>query len=297
MQIPTYPEFKHLELDDVKIVKEYLLRYPKNICEFSLANLFTWRSIGNAQITLINDNLCFLMTPEFEPCFFLEPLGEHKIQETVQQCLDMTEKMAHVSEAFIKVIDKAKFTVTPVPENFDYIYQRQDLADLKGRRFDSKRNHINKFKRMYPNYVCQDFDQSHFSEALKLFDIWHQEKSKKLDQIHPMFGFQRKIIEEALSLFGYINFLGRVIYIDNRFCGFIIGSELNSKMIDVHFFYGHPEIPGVYQLLLNDASKTVFSGYDFLNLEEDLGLKSLQQAKLSYAPQYLEHKYEIRKQT
>ena len=34
---------------------------------------------------------------------------------------------------------------------FDYIYSRQELAELKGKNFQPKRNHVNKFKRTY-NY-------------------------------------------------------------------------------------------------------------------------------------------------
>ena len=32
---------------------------------------------------------------------------------------------------------------------FDYIYSRQELAELKGKNFQPKRNHANKFKRTY----------------------------------------------------------------------------------------------------------------------------------------------------
>ncbi|MFA5879761.1 MAG: phosphatidylglycerol lysyltransferase domain-containing protein [Candidatus Margulisiibacteriota bacterium] len=295
MQLPNYPNFKKLELPDLNIVKDYLLTYSKNTCEYALANLFSWRMIENTKITLINHNLCFLMSPEFDNSFFLEPVGNTKIPETIKTCLNTTTKVAHVSEQIIKLINPTEFLITPLPNYADYIYQQQDLAELKGRKFDGKRNHINKFNRIYQNYACYDFDETHFIEALQFFDIWYDGKEKKNDFSHPIFLNQKKILEEAFRLFDPLALFGKVIYIDQKFCGFILGSELNKKTVDVHFFYAHPEIKGIYQILLNEASKTIFDKYELINLEEDLGIPSLKQAKLSYLPLYLEQKYEIQK--
>ena len=52
----------------------------------------------------------------------------------------------------LEEIMPGQFTFTADRDYADYIYLHTDLATLKGKKFQSKRNHINKFRNTYSNY-------------------------------------------------------------------------------------------------------------------------------------------------
>ncbi len=288
--IPHYPNFTFLELRHLEIIAEFLEKYQPLNCELALANLFSWRNIENTRITLINDNLCFFMNPDFDEPFFLEPVGNNKIEETLAICFNYCPKIKHVSNLLVNKINGKNFKIIHLSIYDDYLYLRKELADLKGRKFDAKRNHINKFRRLYPNYGYQEISVSLKDQVIELFDNWLNFRN---DNDHLTLGFQKKILTDVFTLIPKIPFYGGVLLLENKVQGFILGSELNHKTVCIHYFFANTEIRGIYQVLLNLACKISFEKFELVNLEEDLGLPSLKQAKESYQPLRLEPKYEI----
>lgn len=92
-----------------------------------------------------------------------------------------------------------------------------------------------------------------------------------------------------------LNLTGGILSIDGGAKGFIIGSPLNRETVCVHFQHAEPGFPGIYQTILNEACKTSFAGYKYINLEDDAGSEGLRKAKLSYYPIKLEEKFRIEK--
>ena len=145
--LPEYPEFKPLELSDRADFENRLSEHPARTCELAFANLYIWKDFDNPRITTINSNLCVLLEPPNESKYFLEPLGANRLGETVETCLDEAGRISRASREFISRIRRDKYEVTGMRDQYDYIYRVGDLAELKGRRFDGKRNHINALKK------------------------------------------------------------------------------------------------------------------------------------------------------
>ena len=55
---------------------------------------------------------------------------------------------------------------------FDYVYLRTDLATLRGKKYQPKRNHINKFKTAYPDYEHKQLTPELIPECLQLDTEW-----------------------------------------------------------------------------------------------------------------------------
>ncbi len=284
--IPEYPKFKPFELRDIK-------KHGSNICEFAPANLIIWKEFDKPKITSINQNTCILISPPNEDPFFLGPLGNNKLAETIETCLKHTGKISRATEGFVSQIDRSKYHIKCLRNQFDYIYETKSLAELKGRKLDGKRNHIKKFKEHFPDYEFIKLNKDNKKTALKLFEIWFE--MKKHSRFFPKLAYisQKKALESAFNHFDELNFLGGAILIDNEIAAFTLASPLNSEMMDVHFMYGHPGIRGITQVVQWEASNKSFSRYKYLNLEQDLGIPGLRKAKLSYYPLRLEKKFEI----
>ncbi|MEM2954794.1 MAG: phosphatidylglycerol lysyltransferase domain-containing protein [Candidatus Nanoarchaeia archaeon] len=289
--MPHYPEFKELEFKDKQILLKHLLLYKRNICELNLANLFIWKDFDRPRLTVINENLCIEINPINEAPFFLEPLDRKNLKETIDTCLNHLGRISRLSEDFIENIKNDKYGFNEIRNHFDYVYLTKDLIELKGKRFDGKRNRIKKFQKNFPGYVFSPLGPKHKNEAIALFENWFKSSSKP-DSFYSNYNI--KAIDLAFSNFEMLGLTGGTIYYKDKMMGFILGSKLNEETISIHFHFGEREAEGVSQTLLFESCKNIFSNFKFINLEQDLGIPGLRKSKLSYHPIKLGKKFEIR---
>lgn len=100
------------------------------------------------------------------------------------------------------------FRFTADRDYYDYIYLRTDLATLKGKRYQPKRNHINKFLRTYPDYQYLPLDATLVPECLELADRWcrlnetTEEERRELEDEH-------RSLTDALNHFDELRVAGR----------------------------------------------------------------------------------------
>ena len=292
--VPNYPDFKPLELSDRDLIGGHLSSRAPGICEFSFANLFIWKEFDRPRFTSINGNLCILIDPLNESPYFLEPLGKGGLKETVGACLEHAGRISRASSKFVSSLSSG-LLVHPLRDHFDYVCRAKDLAELKGRRFDGKRNHIRKLMRLHPGFRYEDLKGGHASEVLRLFDRWWGSKKKtgKSSPSELTYSSQKRAMENAMHNFDALGLLGGIIRIKDELVGVIGGSALNERTMCVHFYYCLTDVPGVATTLLWNACRETFSHYECINLEQDLGLAGLRKSKNSYCPCKLEEKFEI----
>lgn len=297
VNIPQFPNFKVVEISDRPLILEHLKHNPRRICELAFANLIVWQNFDHTHYTFIHDNLCFLIKPLNEAPFFLEPIGNHKIQETVQTCLYYAKRISRVSEHLISQINIKEYKIKCLRAHFDYIYKRYKIAELKGRKFDGKRNHLKRFQKKFPDYQFKKLEKSDKTQALEVFEAWFKNKNSEIDPNNELIKLQYQSQKIAFDLaFNYMQELeieGGGIFIDNRLKGFVLGSQQNQETATLHFQYTDPQIRGINQILLWETCNRCFLSYKYINLEQDLGLVGLRKAKMSYYPDIVEKKFEI----
>jgi len=292
--LPEYPNFKLLTLEDKDLLSQNLRLKKRCICELSLANFYTWKEFEKPRFTFIHQNLCVLLSPANESPYFLEPLSQNKLDETIDVCLGHAGRISRASGEILLRLPRKKYQLSPLRNEFDYIYSVKTLAELKGNIFDGKRNHIKRFQNRFPEYEFVTLDASFKNKALELFEKWFS--FRKESRYFPKLAHdaQRAALEMAFSHYHELNLLGGALLINKSLKGFIMGSYLNQETISAHFSYADPEIMGTSQILLWEACHKTFSPYVYVNLEQDLGIPGIRRAKLSYHPLKLEKKFEIR---
>ena len=291
--IPQYPIFKTFDLNDLEEISKHLTKITPSICEFSPVNLIIWKDFDNPALTIINNNLCILVSAPNEPPFFLEPLGNNKLQETIEFCLKHCGKISRATEAFAARVPLGKYHIKCLRNHFDYIYETKTLADLKGRRFDGKRNHIKNFARRHPDYKYIPLTLDLKDECLNLFEEWFSARAESRHFPKLAYTSQKKALVNAFTNYNPLHIPGGALIINEQVKGFIMASRLNAHTASVHFQYGHPALRGIFQTLLYEACNKTFSNFKYINLEQDLGIPGLRKAKLSYYPLKLEKKFEI----
>jgi hypothetical protein len=184
-----------------------------------------------------------------------------------------------------------KFSVIEDRDLSDYIYRIKDLIVLEGKKYDGKRNLIKRF-RSENQYVYNTFDESMMPECLEFEERWCDIKG--CDRVEGLKS-ERLAMEEMAQNFSNFNLFGGGIRIEGKLTAAVIAEELNPSTIVTYILKADPNITGLYQAMLNEFLSREAKGYEFVDLEEDLGLPGLRKAKLSYHPCRLIPKFTIDK--
>ena len=288
MSAPGFPEFKIIGLEDKDCLAAFIARSPAEVCEINLGNILIWRQFDHSKFTILNGNLCILCEPPSEPAYFLQPLGEDKIRETITACLNFAPRLSRIPESFAAQYC-SEFKCEPDPGNFDYVYLAEDLIHLRGKRYDGKRNRIRKFER---NHACRyvRLADEHLDSCRHLFEKW-LEKKESDDGSFPL--VWRHVIEEALERFKEIGLKGGAIEIEGQVAAFSIGERLTSDTAVIHIEIVDPDYEGLPQLMNREFVKNEWAEYQYINREQDLGNPGLRRAKTSYHPHHLVKKYNL----
>jgi len=288
MTSPRFPEFKMIGLEDKDCLAAFIARYPSEACEINLGNILIWRQFDHSKFTIVNGNLCILCEPPSEPAYFLQPLGENKIPETIAVCLNFAPRLSRIPESFAARYC-SEFKCEPDPNNFDYVYLAKDLIHLRGKRYDGKRNRIRKFERSQ-SFRYLKLTEDHVDGCRRLFEKWLEKKASS-DGAFP--SVWRHVIEEALAHLTEIGLRGGVIEIEGRIAAFSIGEKLTGDTAVIHIEIVDSFYEGLPQLMNREFIKNEWAECQFINREQDLGNPGLRRAKMSYHPHHLVKKYNL----
>lgn len=287
--------FKDIELQDKELITSYTLNSPRQNCDLSFSNLCSWRFLYHTKFAILDGFLLLKFWAEDELVYMmpigngdlekvLDALKEDARQEGGSFCLlGICAGMCSEIEAFLP----NQFLFTADRDYADYIYLRTDLTTLSGKRFQAKRNHVNKFKRTY-NYKYSPITPILIQECLDLEAEWC--KANHCDQ-HEGTGNERRAMSYALHHFDELGLTGGVLHVDGKIAAFTFGMPINQNTFGVHVEKADTTIDGAYAMINYEFSNHIPEQYVYINREEDLGVEGLRKAKLSYQPTIILEKY------
>jgi hypothetical protein len=288
MSLPAFPDFKLVEIGDRENLSSHLARFPSEACEMHFANIYLWRHFEHPKFTIIHGNLCILCEPPSEAAYFLPPVGENRIEETIRTCLSSAPRLSRVPEAFVSRY-AGPFRSEPDRNNFDYVYLADDLIQLKGKKYDGKRNRVRKFER-HNNYHYHRLTREHLTGCSALLELW---LAAKTSADASLLGIWRDVIREALDSFEVLGLVGGVFTIEGRVAAFTMGAELGPDTAVIPIEIVDPAYDGLSQLVNREFVKREWVRCRFINREQDLGVPGLRRAKMSYYPHHLIRKYNL----
>ena len=170
----------------------------------------------------------------------------------------------------------------------DYVYAIDDLADLKGKKYQPKRNHINRFLAEHPDVRILPLTDETLADAKALADRWYQRRSPEEDA-----GMELVALNRAFAHWRELGMEGLVMYVGEQVVAMTMGSRLGDDTVDVHFEKADLDYPGAYAVINRAFARHIREKYPqvkFLNREDDMGIEGLRKAKLSYYPHHMVEK-------
>src|SRR6185369_17725334 len=135
MEIPQYPASRPLSLEDKPLLDNHFERLQPRVSEFSFAGLFLFRRAHDYHLTYVRNSLILLGKGYDARCYFLPPLGGD-VGGALDVLFGHGLELYGADEAFsAQHLMKTGLQVTEERNSFDYIYLREELANLPGNRF------------------------------------------------------------------------------------------------------------------------------------------------------------------
>ena len=290
----TLKDFSPITLADRKIILPLLLESDVFFCDYSFANLFMWGDIYSTS-WFFHDERLWLYNGYDD--LMLMPIGKVLSLPELIAVSDMLRQEGKngnfvlVDPDFVKThVDLADFFKVEIDlDNGDYIYSSRKLVDLPGNKLHKKRNLINQFLALYPDYVSQPLQPSDLDACLELAEKWCRQRTcLELD-----FDHETSALKKALRYFDELELQGLKISHRGELFAFSIFSRLSSNMADVHFEKFDPGIKGSGQVINWETAKSLSAKYKYINREQDLGIEGLRRAKKSYSPEYIVSAYSL----
>ena len=171
--------------------------------------------------------------------------------------------------------------------DWDYIYARADLAELAGKKYHQKRNHVARFERNY-DWRYEEITPAILDECLDMERQWEALHS---DRDPEGLRLELAALERCLEQYEAFDMRGGALRAGGKLVAFTVGEALNATTFCTHFEKAYPDYPGAYQMINRCFAQRSLSEFEYVNREEDLGDEGLRRAKLSYYPVTLLEKY------
>jgi hypothetical protein len=172
--------------------------------------------------------------------------------------------------------------------NSEYIYSAQDLIELKGKKYHSKRNHINTFLKNY-DPVLEEYSPKYRDECLELQRTWAAEKEQDEREARE----ELESIERTLDNYEVLGLRGCVVKIGGEVAAFSFGEQRCNETVIIHIEKAKSGFGGLYAYINREFAANFWSHCKYINREEDMGVPGIRKAKLSYHPVFMLDKYDI----
>lgn len=289
MQLP----FRQITIEDKQAVEACASQYNYHLCEHCFTDMFMWRGHYGTEICFLNGFLLVKMHPmEDETTRYLAPIGEGDLGAALDALEeDACERgvpfiMLSVAEDMIERIESVRpgryGFVHSNEDGDDYIYLAEKLRTLSGKKLQSKRNLVNRFRAAYEGrWTYEDITPESTREAYAYHLRWCQQNGC----LHnAAFEGETCAIVLALENFAALGLRGGMLRLDGEVVAFTLGCPAASDMYVVQIEKADHTIPGAYQMINQQFVLRNCNGVEYVNREEDLGLEGLRKAKLSYYP-------------
>lgn len=282
-------DFKSVGLEDREVLTSLIRPTERRDNNLSFANLCCWQFLTCSSYAMIDDRLVLRFCFPDSMTVYTLPQGEKAGKEAIRR-LAMQAKEEDlplylygiVSEMYRQLEDSfpGVFEYREERDHFDYLYYRKDLAALRGKDYQPKRNHVNKFRKTY-DYRFTPMTAEMVPDCLKMYEQWCIDRRCEEDE---SLDFERQALIYGMEHFRELKLEGGVIWVEGKVIAFTFGAPVNHDTFCVHAEKALNAFEGAYNAINQEFACHLSESYVYLNREEDLGVSGLRKAKLSYRP-------------
>lgn len=299
---PTRLSFRRITTDEIPELRRFLSTSYTRSCDYTVGGIFMWAELFDYEYCIVGSTLFIKSLSEDGSgrTAFLVPIGPMPLERKIELLRDYCRRQ-DIPLLFTAVPDDLLDRLRPFkPEKIeeltdwaDYIYDAESLANLTGKAYNKKRNHVNRFISDNPEYVLEDINESNICEVRRFFESLGIE-SQKSD--YEMADFEWSRCFNVIDNYGEYGFEGALLrQSDGRIVAFTMG-EVAGKTLILHIEKIEHLVAGAGETINKLFAARMLERHpeiEYINREDDAGDPGLRKAKLSYHPAFLLKKYNV----
>lgn len=180
--------------------------------------------------------------------------------------------------------------VNELPQWGDYLYSAEALATLTGKKYNKKRNHVNRFKEDNPGYELRPLRTEDVPEILKFMARLSPDREKPM----AMYEYAQTVrLLVRLSSFPMEG--GILVTPKDSVVAFTIG-EVRGDTLHLHIEKMRHDVAGAGESINKMFAEYMLQKHPtlkYINRQDDGGDPGLRQAKLTYHPVDMVRKFEV----
>ncbi|GHT24603.1 hypothetical protein AGMMS4957_17910 [Bacteroidia bacterium] len=294
-------DFKPVTIDDKDLIQSFFDKSTFRNCDFSFSNIFCWKHAYDTTFAVENGWLYIRFQAKNNKPGYLFPITNYELRITDYGLLGALERIVRdaalrgeevrlyaITREMFEQIDAAmpnKFRYQTARAWFEYLYRSDDLISLVGKKYQPKRNHINKFKRTYPDWEYVPITRAIIPECLELYRRWCEQDGNNTHE--DSLREEHFATEKAFAEYEKLGLIGGALRISGEILAYSYGQPLTADTFGVHAEKSLYAIEGGFTMINQQFAEHNCANYLYINREEDLGIESLRKAKESYHPDFL----------
>lgn len=287
-----------LGINDYNIIKKYLDIADYEGYNSNFVTMMMWNHEYHVEYE-IHDNY-MIMLQHYEDCYyFAMPFCKKEYyQEAIDYMISYASKhgfpflmdcvIQEVRDEIKKIYGNRLLSIA-TPYNDDYIYTKEALVSLSGKKMQKRRNHFNAFLKENTDFIYKEIENNDIDNVLSCLKRWDNEHRNEESVQSEFIGIIYLLMHRDI-----LGIKTGCIYINGALEAFIIGSPLKHQTIQIHVEKANKEIRGLYVAICKYFLENNYPEYVYVNREEDMGLDSLRQAKRALHPIKMITKYSIK---
>lgn len=284
-QKSQFPKFNSFALKDRELIQTYIDTFKPMSCEYNFSNLFAWQDTYKFSWTLYQERL--LIYDRLSQCAFM-PLGKDFFPEELVilslnlKNLDLQPNFGLFTQDYLEKFPDIEnfFAVREERDYAEYLYDVDSLCELTGEKLHKKKNLISQFKRSYPDFDVHLLKSDYWDKAVDLAQKLLGDRKRKSDTLEQEFC----AIEKSFDHFDQLGLEGLAMTVGDKLVGFSVFSRLDHSTYDIQFEKADADFKGAAQVINHETALYLKDKCQYVNREQDLGIKGLRQAKMSYDP-------------
>jgi len=287
--------FEPINADNITLALDFFKYKRGRTADYTLGAMYMWRDFYKTSYAIFEDMLLYRVK-FYNRTSFTYPVGAGSFDRAINALKEYCRKeniplwfCTVPKEVVPDIVDKYHGTIAAPPSRdwADYLYLASDLAEMAGRRYSGQRNHINKFKKLYPNYSYHRITPDNIQRVTEFLVNFGKEHGKESSLAQEEL---RRAIE-LMSYFDRFKLKGAFIEVDGEIVAMTVG-EIVQDTLYCHVEKAIRDYEGAYQMIVKEFASDMMSyGISYINREDDVGDEGLRKSKLSYHPVELLDKY------
>ena len=300
-------DFKTLTPADFATYKPYFADQRYRLCDYALASIIAWQNAFYHPLVAVHDGF-LVVAAEFAK----DPDQRHLMLPispgggmAPERLADLVAAAGHdsvwfVPQAYLDTygVDAvgARFHIRRDPETDDYIYRREDLAELAGGKYAKKRNLVRQFTRSHVDTgraMVGPITTEDVEDCVAYLHHWCETRDCDVDTDTDL-ACERDAATNTLENMDLLEVRGLHLRIDGEVRAFGVSARLTPEMATLQYEKADASVKGLYQYFDQQCARQLFNGCAYINKESDMGIPGLAKSKRSYYPVEMVEAYKLK---